>query len=86
MVQSAVRHLSTYIKMFILIPNLRKPMLTSWHFGEGQDILGQKKIFNEKSLKTEKEIFKFMTEHGIVSHLDISNVDIIYKFRLFVTN
>ena len=27
-----------------------------------------------------------MTEQGIVSHLDISYVDIIYKFRLFVTN
>ena len=31
-------------------------------------------------------IFKFVTEQGIVSHLDISYVDIIYKFRLFVTN
>ena len=31
-------------------------------------------------------IFEFMTGQGIGSHLDISNVDIIYKFRLFVTN
>ena len=30
-------------------------------------------------------IFGFVTEQGIVSHLDISNVD-IYKFKLFVTN
>ena len=45
MVQPAVRHLSTYIKMFVLIPSLRKPMLTSWHFGAGQDILGQKTCF-----------------------------------------
>ena len=27
-----------------------------------------------------------MIEQGIVSHLDILNVDIIYKFRLFVSN
>ena len=63
-------------------------MLISWHIGAGQDILDKKKqqhCFNEKSLKKgEKGIFKFMTEQGIVSHLDISNVDIIYKFRLFV--
>ena len=31
-------------------------------------------------------IFEFVTEQEIVSHLDISNVDIIYKFRSFVTN
>ena len=31
-------------------------------------------------------IFEFVTEQGIGSHLDIENVDIIYKFRLFVTN
>ena len=31
-------------------------------------------------------IFGFVTEQEIVSHLDISNVDIIYKFKLFVTN
>ena len=31
-------------------------------------------------------IFGFVTEQGIVSHLDISNVDIIYKFKLFITN
>ena len=87
MVQPAVRHLSTYVKMFVLIPSLRKPMLTSWHFGAGQDILGQKNtFFNEKSLKTGKVICEFVTEQGIVSHLDISNVDIIYKVRLFVTN
>ena len=36
--------------------------------------------------KRGKMIFYFVTEQGIVSHLDISNVDIIYKFRLFVTN
>ena len=28
-------------------------------------------------------IFEFVTEQGIVSHLYISNVDIVYKFRLF---
>ena len=31
-------------------------------------------------------IFEFVTEQGIVSHLDISNVDIIYKVKLVVTN
>ena len=31
-------------------------------------------------------IFEFVTEQGIVSHLDIWNVDITYKVRLFVTN
>ena len=73
--------------MFVLIPSLRKPMLTSWQFGAGQDILGQKKhVSNEKSLKTGKMVFEFMTKQGIVSHLDISDVDIIYKFTLFVTN
>ena len=43
-------------------------------------------FLNEKSLKTGKVIFEFVTERGIVSHLDISNVGIIYKFRLFVAN
>ena len=45
----------------------------------------KKHVSDEKSLKTGKMIFEFMTKQGIVSHLDISNVDIIYKFRLFVT-
>ena len=63
-------------------------MLTSWHFGEGQDILGnppppQKKknkkkkthiFFNEKSLKTEKSDFWDCDLQGIVSHQDISDV------------
>ena len=37
-----VRHLSTYTKMFDLILSLGKTMLTSWHFGAGQYILGKK--------------------------------------------
>ena len=83
MVQPAVRHLSTYIKMFILIPSLRKPMLTSWHVGAGEDILDKKTcffffFFNENRWNRGKMIFEFVTEQGIVSHLDISNVDIIY--------
>ena len=64
-------------------------MLTSWQFGAGQDILGKKKkntFLTKYRWKREKKIFEFMTKQGIVSHLDISNVDIIYKFRLFVTN
>ena len=36
--------------------------------------------------KRGKVIFDFVTEQGIVSHLDISNADIIYKFKLFVTD
>ena len=62
-------------------------MLTSWHFGAGQDILGKNTCFLTKTRwKRGKMIFEFVTKQGIVSHLDISNVDIIYKFRLFVTN
>ena len=59
MVQPAVRHLSTYIKMFVLIPCLRNSVLSSRHFGAGQDILGknQQHVFNEKSLKTGKRDF-----------------------------
>ena len=80
MVQPAVRHLSTYIKMFVLIPSLRQLMLTSWHFGAGQDILGQKSFFSmETRWKRENVIFEFLAEQGIVSHLNISNVDIIYN-------
>ena len=89
MVQPAVRHVSTYIKMFVFIPSLRKPVLTRWHFGAGQDILGKKKqtcFLKKYRWKREKVIFEFVTEQRIVSHLDISNVDIIYKFRLFVSN
>ena len=44
-VQPAVRHRLTYIKMFVLASSFRKPMLTSWHFGAGGDILGQKYAF-----------------------------------------
>ena len=44
-VQPAVRHRLTYIKMFVLTSSLRKPMLTTWHFGAGGDILGQKHAF-----------------------------------------
>ena len=44
-VQPAVRHRLTYIKMFVLTSSLRKPMLTTWHFGAGGDILGQKHVF-----------------------------------------
>ena len=40
-VQPAVRHMLTYIKMFVSTCSLRKPMLTTWHFGAGGDILGQ---------------------------------------------
>ena len=47
-VQPAVRHRLTYIKMFVLTSRLRKPMLTSWHFGAGGDILGQKHAFLTK--------------------------------------
>ena len=39
-VQPAVLHMLTYIEMFVLTSSLRKPMLTSWHFGAGGDILG----------------------------------------------
>ena len=53
-VQPAVRHRLTYIKMFVLASSLRKPMLTSWHFGAGGDILGQKYAFlTEKCEKLE---------------------------------
>ena len=48
-VQPAVRHRLTYIKMFVLTSSLRKPMLTSWHFGAGGDILGQKHAFLTKT-------------------------------------
>ena len=62
-------------------------MLTSWHFGAGQDILGQIYVFLTKNRwKREQVSFEFVTKEVIVSHLDISNVDIIYKFRLFATN
>ena len=44
-VQPAVRHRLTYIKIFVLTSSLRKPMLISWHFGAGGDILGQKHVF-----------------------------------------
>ena len=64
-------------------------MLTSCHFGAGQYILGEKKtnmFFMKNRWKREKWFFEFVTEQGIASHLDISNIDIIYKIRLFVTN
>ena len=41
----------TYIKMFALTSSLRKPMLTSWHFGAGGDILGQNMLFWPKIAK-----------------------------------
>ena len=44
-VQPAVRHRLTYIKMFVLTSSLRKPMLTTWHFGAGGDILGKNMLF-----------------------------------------
>ena len=44
-VQPAVRHRLTYFKMFVFTSSLRKPMLTTWHFGAGGDILGQKHAF-----------------------------------------
>ena len=44
-VQPAVRHRLTYIKMLVLTSSLRKPMLTTWHFSAGGDILGQKHVF-----------------------------------------
>ena len=53
LVQPAVRHRLTYIKMFVLTSSLRKPMLTR-HFGAGGDILGQKHAFlKEKCEKLE---------------------------------
>ena len=53
-IQPAVRHRLTYIKMFVLTSSLRKPILTSWHFGAGGDILGQKHAFStEKCEKLE---------------------------------
>ena len=51
-VQPAVRHRLTYIKMFVLTSSLRKSVLTSWHFGAGGDILGQKHAFLTKIRKT----------------------------------
>ena len=45
-IQPAVRHRLTYIKTFVLTFSLRKPVLTSWHFGAGGDILGQKHAFS----------------------------------------
>ena len=50
-VQLAVRHKLTFIKMFVLTSSLQKPMLTSWHFGAGRDILGQKHAFGPKNMK-----------------------------------
>ena len=64
--------------MFVLIPSLRKLMLTNWHFGASQDMLRKKNMFfffNEKSLNTGKSDFKCVTKQGIVSHLYIPNVD-----------
>ena len=50
-VQPVVRHRLTYIKMFVLTSSLRKTMLTSWHFGAGGDILGQKHVFLTKKMR-----------------------------------
>ena len=50
-VQPAVRHRLTYIKMFVLASSLRKPMLTSWHFGAGGDILGQRYAFFDRKMR-----------------------------------
>ena len=50
-VQPAVRHRLTYIKMFVLTSSLRKPMLTSWHFGAGGDILDQKHAFFDRKMR-----------------------------------
>ena len=47
-----VRHRLTYIKMFVLTYSLRKPTLTSWHFGAGRDNVGQKCFFGRKMRKT----------------------------------
>ena len=45
--------------MFVLASSLRKPMLTSWHFGAGGDILGQKYAFlTEKCEKLELQNIK----------------------------
>ena len=50
-------------------------------------MLGQKNMFLMKNRwKPEKVIFELMTEQGIVSHLDISNADMIYKFTSFATH
>ena len=50
-VQLAVRHKLTYIKMLVLTSSLRKPMFTSWHFGAGGDILGQKHAFLDQKVR-----------------------------------
>ena len=50
-VQLAVRHRLTYIKMFVFTCTLKKPMLTTWHFGAGGDILGQNMLFDQKIRK-----------------------------------
>ena len=47
----AVRHRLTYINMFVLTSSLKKPMLTSWHFGAGRDILGQKHAFFDQKMR-----------------------------------
>ena len=76
-VQPAVRHRLTYIKMFVLASSLRKPMLTSWHFGAGRDILGQKYAFlTEKCEKLELH-YKILKIHQWVvilrgSHPNVS--------------
>ena len=50
-VQPAVRHRLTAIKMFGLASSLRKPMLTSWHFGAAGNIFGQKHAFLTKKMQ-----------------------------------
>ena len=37
--------------MFVLTLSLRKPMLTSWHFGAGEGILGQKHAFLTEKMR-----------------------------------
>ena len=80
-VQLAVRHRLTYIKMFVLTSSLRKPMLTSWHFGAGGDILGQKHVvffFTKKCEKLEL-YYKTVKIHQRVvmsrgSHRNVSQI------------
>ena len=71
------RYRLTYIKMFVLTSSLRKPMLTSWHFGAGGDILGQKHAFLTKKYEKLELYYKTVETHQRVvisrgSHRNVS--------------
>ena len=55
-VQPAVRLRLTYIKIFVLTSSLRKPMLTSWHFGADGNIWVKNMLFDHKMGKTENTL------------------------------